>query len=79
MRCDAVLTQDEAVAVAGAGYTGPAVDEPRPGFTRCDWQGDDTNFGFTFASAQALRDDMQTADEAFESDVSAVESDKRTR
>jgi hypothetical protein len=55
VRCDAVLTSDEATAIVGGGYAGPAVDEPRPAFTRCEWQGSDTNFGFTYTSLQALR------------------------
>ena len=46
-RCDAVLTQEEAVAIVGDSYQGPAVDEPSPGFTRCEWQGSGSNFGFT--------------------------------
>jgi hypothetical protein len=79
IRCDAVLTGDEAVAIVGDGYTGPAVDEPRPGFTRCEWQGTDSNFGFTFASATALADDTRTADAEFEFDVSAVEDATKKR
>ncbi len=79
VRCDAVLTSDEAVAIAGDGYAGPAVDEPRPGFTRCEWQGSDSNFGFTFASLRTLKDDQRSADEEFEFDVSAVEDDTKKR
>ena len=79
IRCDAVLTSEEATAIVGDGYAGPAVDEPRPGFTRCEWQGSDTNFGFTFASLKALADDMRTAAEEFEFEVSAVEDDTRKR
>lgn len=37
----------------GVGDQVPAVGEPRPGFTSCDWQGDGSNFGFTFASLKA--------------------------
>ena len=62
MRCDAVLTAEEAVAVVGDGYQGPAVGEFRPGFTSCDWQGDGSNFGFTFASLNALAADERSAD-----------------
>lgn len=79
VRCDAVLTQDEARTVVGDGYEGPAVSEPRPGFTGCEWQGNDSNFGFTFASLKALADDSRTADQEFEFDVSAVENDTRKR
>jgi hypothetical protein len=79
VRCDAVLTAEEATAIVGDGYAGPAVQEPRPGFTSCEWQGNDTNFGFTFASLKALADDMRTAAEEFEFDVSAVENDTRKR
>ena len=77
--CDSVLTREEALAIVGDGYAGPAVDEPRPGFTRCEWQGEDTNFGFTFASERTLKDDMSTAEEAFEHEVSAVESAQHRR
>lgn len=79
VRCDAVLTKEEAVAIVGEGYDGPAVSEPRPGFTSCEWQGSDSNFGFTFASLKALADDARTADAEFEFDVSAVEDDKKKR
>jgi hypothetical protein len=79
VRCDAVLTAAEAAAIVGEGYAGPAVDEPRPGFTRCEWQGTDSNFGFTFASLKTLADDGTTADKAFEGDVSAVEAGTNTR
>jgi len=64
--------------VTGPGYEGPAVDEPRPGFTRCEWQGSDSNFGFTFASLAARAADQTTAAEAHESDVSAVETARRS-
>lgn len=79
IRCENVLTPDEAVAAAGAGYTGPAVSEPRPGFTGCDWQGEDSNFGFTFANTLALRNDERKADDEFEFDVAAVEGDGKKR
>ncbi len=79
VRCDAVLTAEEAVAVVGDGHQGPAVDEPRPGFTSCDWQGDGSNFGFTFASLKALADEQRTADEEFEFDVQALENDTTKR
>lgn len=79
VRCDEVLTSEEATAVVGGGFEGPAVNELRPGFTRCEWQGGDSNFGFTFASLEALADDSNTADAEFESDVSAVENDDRKR
>ncbi len=79
VRCDAVLTPEEAVAVVGDGYQGLAVGEPRPGFTSCDWQGDGSNFGFTFASLKALADDQRTADEEFEFDVQALENDTTKR
>lgn len=77
--CATVLTQEEAAAIVGDGYAGPAVDQPRPGFTRCEWQGEDTNFGFTYANATALADEMTTADAMLEMDVSAVESDEHKR
>lgn len=79
VRCDTVLTKEEAAAVVGDSYTGPAVDEPRPGFTRCEWQGSDSNFGFTFASLKAIADDMTTAEKAFDIDLQAVENDTRKR
>ena len=79
VRCDTVLTKEEAAAVVGDSYTGPAVDEPRPGFTRCEWQGSDSNFGFTFASTKAIEDDMTTAEKAFDMDLQAVENDTRKR
>lgn len=79
VRCDAVLTAEEATAVVGESYQGPATSEPRPGFTSCDWQGEDSNFGFTFASLKALADDQRTADEEFEFDVLALESDTTKR
>ncbi len=79
VRCDEVLTQEEAATAAGGGYDGPAVTELRPGFTRCEWQGGDSNFGFTFASLTALAADARTADEEFESDVAAVEAEARKR
>lgn len=77
--CATVLTQEEAAAIVGEGYAGPAVDQPRPGFTRCEWQGDDTNFGFTFADATAIADEMTTADAMLEMDVTAVEGDQYKR
>jgi hypothetical protein len=79
LRCDAVLTQAAAAAVVGDAYTGPSVDEPRPGFTRCEWQGDDSNFGFTFANLKAIADDETTLAKAFDIDLQAVESDGKTR
>ncbi len=78
-RCDAILTGAKAAAIAGGGFQGPAVREPRPGFTSCEWQGSDANFGFTFTSTRALQLDRQSADAAFETDVSAVESDDHKR
>ena len=78
-RCDAVLTAEEAAAVVGDSYQGPAVDEPRPGFTRCEWQGTDSNFGFTFASLQALAGDQTSAEKAFDMDLQAVEDATRKR
>ncbi|HQN06000.1 MAG TPA: hypothetical protein PK569_00395 [Thermoanaerobaculia bacterium] len=77
VRCDAVLTAEE--AVVGDGHQGPAVDEPRPGFTSCDWQGDGSNFGFTFASLKALAADERSADDEFEFDVQALESESTKR
>lgn len=77
--CDAILTREEAAAVVGESYAGPAVDEPRPGFTRCEWQGEDTNFTMTYANARSLKEDMTTADATFDMDVSAVETDDRKR
>jgi hypothetical protein len=79
VRCDTVLTQAEAVAIVGDGYQGPAVDEPRPGFSRCEWQGSDSNFGFTFASLKALAVDATTADKAFDIDLQAVEDATKKR
>jgi hypothetical protein len=63
----------------GDAYTGPSVDEPRPGFTRCEWQGDDSNFGFTFANLKAIADDETTLAKAFDIDLQAVESDGKKR
>ena len=63
----------------GHGYQGPAVDEPSPGFTRCEWQGSDSNFGFTFASLKAIEADGTTAAKAFDIDLQAVENDTRKR
>ena len=77
--CEAVLTGEEASAVVGDSYAGPVMDEPRPGFTRCEWQGEDTNFTLTYASARSLKEDMTTADATFEMDVSAVETEDRKR
>ena len=79
VRCDAVLTEAEATAVMGTGYQGPAVDEPSPGFTRCEWQGSDSNFGFTFASMKAIEADGTTAAKTFDIDLQAVENDTRKR
>lgn len=79
LTCAEVLTPEEAVAIVGDGYAGPAMDEPSPGFTRCEWQGTDTNFGFTFASAKALAADQRTAGQEFESVVAAVESAEHKR
>ncbi len=79
VRCDEVLTAAEATAIAGSGYQGPVVDEPRPGFTRCEWQGEDSNFGFTFASLRNLADEHQTADQQFEFTVQALESESQKR
>ena len=79
VRCDAVLTSAEATAVAGDTYEGPVVTEPRPGFTSCDWQGNDSNFGFTFASLAALKADDRKAEEEFEFDVVAVEEGNSKR
>lgn len=79
VRCDAVLTAEEAVAVVGDGYQGPAVGEFRPGFTSCDWQGEGSNFGFTFASLKALAADERSADDEFEFDVQALESETTKR
>jgi len=78
-RCEALLTREEVVAIVGAAFEGPAVAEPRPDFTSCDWQGPDANFGFTFSGAGALKADQKTAEEAFEDDVTAVENDQRKR
>ena len=79
VRCDTVLTKEEAAEVVGDAYAGPAVDEPRPGFTRCEWQGSDSNFGFTFASLKAIEEDGTTAEKAFDIDLQAVEDDKKKR
>lgn len=79
VRCDAVLTEAEAAAVMGTGYQGPAVDEPSPGFTRCEWQGSDSNFGFTFASVKAIEADGTTAAKTFDIDLQAVEDGTRKR
>jgi hypothetical protein len=79
VRCDAVLTSEEAAAIVGDGYQGPAVDEPRPGFTRCEWQGTDSNFGFTFASLKALAADETSAEKAFDMDLQAVEDATKKR
>ena len=79
VRCDAVLTQAEAAAIVGDTYQGPAVDEPSPGFTRCEWQGNDSNFGFTFASLQALAADRTTAEKTFDIDLQAVEDATKKR
>jgi len=78
-RCDAVLTQAEAVAIVGDSYQGPAVDEPSPGFTRCEWQGSGSNFGFTFANLTALARDQTTAEKMFDIDLQAVETETRKR
>ena len=79
VRCDEVLTAAEAKANAGDAYQGPVVDEPSPGFTRCEWQGEDGNFGFTFASLKYLADSELTADQQFEFTVQALESESQTR
>ncbi len=77
--CEGVLTAEEATTIVGESFGAPAVDQPRPGFTRCEWQGPDSNFGFTFASLQALKDEESTPERSFESEVSAVENDDRKR
>jgi hypothetical protein len=79
VKCNAVLTAAEATAIVGEGYAGPSVSEPRPGFTSCDWQGESSNFGFTFASLKALVDDQRTPEEEFEFDVLALENDTTKR
>ncbi len=79
VRCDAVLSAEKAAAIVGAGYSGPYVSEPRPGYTNCDWQGEASNFGFTFASLKALADDQSTAEQEFEHEVSALENDTTKR
>ena len=79
VRCDTVLTEAEAAAVMGAGYQGPVVDEPRPGFTRCEWQGSDSNFGFTFAAMKSIEADGTTAAKTFDIDLQAVEDDTKKR
>jgi hypothetical protein len=78
-RCAALLTPAEVVAIVGKGFQGPAVMEPRPDFTSCEWQGTDANFGFTFTGVRALKTDRQSAEAAFENDVAAVENDQRKR
>jgi len=77
--CDTILTQKKAAAIVGTDFQGPAVREPRPGFTSCEWQGQDANFAFTFTSTSALRADATTADQAFDNDLVAVENDARKR
>ncbi len=80
VRCDAVLTQDEARVVVGDGYAGPAVSEPRPGFTGCEWQGSDSNFGFTLHQpADVGRRLPAPPTQEFEFTVSAVEDDTKKR
>src|SRR5262245_28278589 len=73
VRCEALLTAKEATAIVGAGFQGPAIREPRPGFTSCEWQGSDANFGFTFANTRALQADRTTAAAMFDLDLQAVE------
>ena len=79
LRCDDVLSAEKAAAVVGEGFTGPTVSEPSPGFTGCEWQGADANFGFTFASLKALAADQETPEHRFEMDVQAMESGDRKR
>lgn len=79
LTCAQVLTPEEASAIVGEGYAGPAVNEPSPGFTNCEWQGDDTNFGFTFATVQKLTADAGTIAEEFENNLAAVENADRKR
>ena len=79
LRCDSVLTQQAAAAVIGEAYQGPAFREFRPGFTECVWSGDDTSIQLSFSTLAAIKEDMSTADQQFEHDVSAVESDTRKR
>lgn len=79
LRCDDVLSAEKAKAIMGDAFTGPAVAEPSPGFTSCDWQGPDANFGFTFANRKALAADGFSGEQRFEFDVQAMESDDRKR
>lgn len=79
LRCDALLTKEEATTVVGDTYQGPAFNEFRPGFTECVWQGNDSSISFTFATLDAMKQDSQTADEQFEHEVSAVEDPTRKR
>lgn len=72
-RCDAVLTAAEVTEVVGTAYEGPAFREMRPGVSQCDWQGEDTNFGFSFSTVAALKADERTADQEYEQDIAAVE------
>jgi len=53
--------------------------EPSPDFTSCDWQGEDANFSFTFIGPEGMKANYQTAEQAFESDLIAVENDERKR
>lgn len=78
-RCDALLTAEEVEAVVGTAYHGPGVREPRPGFTICEWEGSDTNFGFTFANLTNLKAEETTAGAMYDIDLQAVENETRKR
>lgn len=78
-RCEDLLTPLEVVAIVGEDFRGPEVMEPSPDFTSCDWQGEDANFSFTFIGPKGMKANYQTAEQAFESDLIAVENDQRKR
>jgi hypothetical protein len=73
--CDTLLTKDEVVGIVGADFAGPAFREPRPGFSSCEWQASEANFGFTFSSLRVLKVEQQTAEQNFDISLQAVEDD----
>ncbi len=79
VRCDAVLTQDEARAVVGDGYAGPAVSEPRPGLHWLRLAGQRQQLRLHLRQPEGVGRRLPTAEQEFEFDVSAVENDSRKR
>lgn len=78
-QCKDLLTPLEELAIVGENFRGPEFSEPSPDFTSCDWQGQGANFSFTFIGPEGMKANYQTAEEAFDMDLVAVENDQRKR